>query len=471
MHVKFPRGPIHQSVLHVLSTEGKAIDSILYTKNKKHAGDESQIEFQNKPWWHTRTGLIRHVAEMLKIDPKLLGTDRPSNTFQNIIDQEISKLRKNKVIVDWNSSKHLGIFRLAEFPEEPVEKPRESMEGKIPTCTGEPPPIDTSSQNLKQKFLTIMSKSAKSNTYKFTLAKSLLDYCADHELLGNQVHEIPYRYFASRFLRYYWYQEYKYKMKQDFLTNGKPNVIQVINKVFGKNPPGDFELLDEQDVKTAENKILKEVFGSIAAKKSIVIPAFQKIPVGNGSEEMRIFYDYDNRRKILYLRPEAFEFFRKNNGMLSRVVLAEWAKFLEKTNLGLPRLVAKIEQYDVQREPLLPEYWKEYSPHFEHCFYCKDKLERDHTHVDHFIPWSYMFDNNAWNLVLSCKDCNCKKSDSLPQKEFLDMLIGRNKKYSGQIKKLRISLDQLNSGRGWSPEVKNHYENCNSYGFSIIHLP
>ncbi|MDI1495678.1 MAG: HNH endonuclease [Cenarchaeum symbiont of Oopsacas minuta] len=466
-----PRDEIRKAIMYVLSQNGKTISQIQDLTGRKYESDELQKDLYDKSCWLHRTDLIEYVAKILSIKQTFWGHKRESNKFHNTIDQEITKLRKNEIIMNLNNSKHFGIFRLKEYPSRPFPKPSPIINGRIPELTDQPKVLDMTTKNLKQKFLSIISKSAKSNTYKFTLAKSLLDYCRENSPNTNPTYVIPYEYFAGKFLRYYWYQEYKFKMKQDYRSNGKPKVIHAINDVFGTNPPGDFDLLDKHEIKKAEEKILKTVFGSIASKQSLVIPAFQEIPINKSTKEIRIFFDYDNVKKIIRLKPEAFEFFHKNNRILSKVVLAEWAKFLEKINLGLPRLIAKVENENILvRTALLSKYWKQYSPHFKHCFYCHNKLEYNYTNVDHFIPWSYIFDDNAWNLVLACKDCNCQKSDSLPKEEFLTMLIKRNENYSTKIPKLKLSLDQLDSGRGWELEIKNHYTNCNSHGFTIGHM-
>ncbi|WP_306453832.1 HNH endonuclease domain-containing protein [Bacillus sp. 7884-1] len=34
------------------------------------------------------------------------------------------------------------------------------------------------------------------------------------------------------------------------------------------------------------------------------------------------------------------------------------------------------------------------------------------THVDHFIPWSFVQADQLWNLVLSCNSCKVQKVTS-----------------------------------------------------------
>lgn len=70
--------------------------------------------------------------------------------------------------------------------------------------------------------------------------------------------------------------------------------------------------------------------------------------------------------------------------------------------------------------------------------------------------------------MLSCSRCNIKKSDALAREEFLEKLISRNSLYSEKYYELKKSLNDLDSGKGWEPEMRHNYEYCMGYGFSVI---
>ena len=78
-------------------------------------------------------------------------------------------------------------------------------------------------------------------------------------------------------------------------------------------------------------------------------------------------------------------------------------------------LAAKIDNEEAERYPLT-KYRKVFLEYSDHCFYCNNSLKSNHIHVDHFIPWSYIFDNNVWNLVLACQECNLKRVVLYPKK-------------------------------------------------------
>ena len=92
-----------------------------------------------------------------------------------------------------------------------------------------------------------------------------------------------------------------------------------------------------------------------------------------------------------------------------------WARFLEKVNDDdvLIRILEKLELATPQRKDLSlyrDILYKEFQE--DRCFYCGKKLDKN-IHVDHFIPWTFVKNDNLWNFVLTCPRCNLRKSDSL----------------------------------------------------------
>ena len=60
------------------------------------------------------------------------------------------------------------------------------------------------------------------------------------------------------------------------------------------------------------------------------------------------------------------------------------------------------------------------------CFYCGKLLDSGKVNLDHFVPWSFIKDDNLWNLVLACPTCNRSKNDKLPDEKYLELLVKRN---------------------------------------------
>lgn len=454
---------IQDFLIYKMSGHGQTISQIRQDSTRKILPDISQAQYEEKPIWHQRIDLIDYLAKEIKVGPHYYGPKRKSADFHNLVDQELGKLRKKRATIRWGGNLHTGILRLARVEQRPTKPVMGLMETQIHADTG------TDRIPLKEAFISILTLGKKSNTYKFALARALIEYCKNTQSSIDAL-DIPYSYFADKFLEYYWHQEYRYRIKQDFQTNSTPKVIQAINNVFKNNSCSNFEEISDEEKRLGRETLLKTVFGHARSKTSLVVPKFQNLSEGSISVLKKIFYDYDDDAKIVRLRPEAFDFFKNNHKILSMAVLSEWAKFLEKINKSLPMLVAKIEQDEMRRESLV-KFRKMYMNHENHCFYCGSKLEAHYIHVDHFLPWSYIFENQAWNLVLACSKCNLKKSASLPQEDFQQELIQRNDRYRGQIWELDHSLRIIDTRFGWKREIENHYATCKEYGFRIVWLP
>ena len=264
-------------------------------------------------------------------------------------------------------------------------------------------------------------------------------------------------------------------MKQDFKKERNPMVINVMNDVFKnkngesrvKDIPEHFSMVDEEQKHKAKCGILKNVFGHARKKTSLVVPRFQNINLDGETVEYEIFYSYNDKMQKIYLRPEALYFFQTNHAILSKAVITVWAKFLERINGTLPSLVSKIEKYDMRRGSLTHYYnmWRKLT---DCCFYCGTTLEKNYTDVDHFIPWSYIFSNEAWNLVLACRSCNCKKSNHFPKRGdgFVIDLVNRNEKYRKKINELKLSMIRNKTKADWRTEIDHHYDISETYGFS-----
>jgi len=215
-------------------------------------------------------------------------------------------------------------------------------------------------------------------------------------------------------------------------------------------------------IKLAEEEITRKCFDE-------VVPRFQTIREGSSFVTKKIFYDYDESKGKIYVKPEALLFFKQNYPFLFKAVIFEWAKFLEKINT-VPKLISKIESDEVRRHSL-QKYKTILEKSFKNCFYCNVELKTTKVHVDHFIPWSYIFEDEIWNFVLSCSDCNLKKLDSLATTSFQEKIITRNKDYAEKIDGLKKSLNLLDSGNGWANALGDHYENCGDFGFTVVELP
>ena len=329
----------------------------------------------------------------------------------------------------------------------------------------------TSDKDFEQIFMNVLDLSAKDNTYKFAFARFLLEYSNNH----TNTH-VKFSTIAEYFLKYYWRQECKSKLKQAPQVEKMPEIIKIIQKEFDKPYyPQTFDKIKEDEpekILECIEKIVKYCFHNVTWR-------FQKVKIGKTNKEMKIFFDFkiariknSNRKYIdldygINLNPKAMYFFKTYNTVLSKAVTVEWARFLEKLNSGVPQLIPKTEGEIVQRTNLT-KYRKALEPFFKNCFYCNNLLiPGRETHVEHVIPFDYIAEDKMWNFTLACQNCNLKKLGSLPPEEYLDELIKRNKNYGEKIPMLKKSLTILGLEL-FEKIIRDHYENAKSHGYMVL---
>jgi HNH endonuclease len=331
----------------------------------------------------------------------------------------------------------------------------------------------SSMDDLPYFFNSILTKGKKDNTYKFALARFLVDYTYNlddayfNKKMENNTNEIiQFATISKAFLKYYWHQICRYKIKQNYNIEKPPLIVKIIQEIFGKDyNPKPFRVVEKEEKKkiiNGETQITKKCFVE-------VIPRFQNIIDGIHVRSNEIFYEYNNNS--ISVNPQALRFFRENHTFLYKAIILEWSRFLEKINRGLPMLISKVESDETRRNSLEAPY-KILRKYVDKCFYCDNplSLDRSTVHVDHFIPWAYVFEDEIWNLVLACDDCNRMKRDSLYPSDYIDKIVDRNTKYYNKIEELNKSLLRLDSGMKWEKAIRRHYQNCKDYGFTVINL-
>ena len=327
----------------------------------------------------------------------------------------------------------------------------------------------TTDEEFQITLMNILDLSSKDNTYKFAFMRFLIDYCND----SSDTH-VEFKIIAKYFFKYYWLQECKSRFKQAPQIEKKPEIIKIIRKEFDKPYyPQTFDKISQDEpekIQKCIEKIVKLGFHNVTWR-------FQKLKSGTTTKEKKIFFNYtisrvkhSNKKYVdldigIDINPKAIEFFKKYNPVLKKAVNLEWARFLEKLNLGVPRLIQKTEGEIIPRTAL-GKYRKALEPFFKNCFYCQNQLSKNETHVEHVIPFDYIAEDNIWNFTLACQKCNCIKLGSLPPKKFLNELIIRNKNYRNKIPMLEKSLTLL--GTNHEKIIYDHFENAKSHGYVVL---
>jgi len=148
------------------------------------------------------------------------------------------------------------------------------------------------------------------------------------------------------------------------------------------------------------------------------------------------------------ITPKARSFLIDQAQALEVIANFYWAEFLENCNRLAPRIVQKVSREGASRKSL-QKYLKILLTESRSCFYCGSAFgELIVPTVDHVIPWSFLLEDDLWDLVLACDTCNAGKSDWLPSDAFIKKLLLRNRALSREGISLAIA----------EPEVERLYQ-------------
>ena len=163
------------------------------------------------------------------------------------------------------------------------------------------------------------------------------------------------------------------------------------------------------------------------------------------------FIEQDGKRAIqinLYWD----NYLRTHFKIIYRWVLWEWSCYLQIRNPNTPAILNKIIP-PTARQPLTPHaaVWKQAikAGMSVNCIYTGEALTNQPFALDHFLPWSFVCHNQFWNLTPVTTRVNSKKSNLLPLKESINLLVE-------QQHELITLTSTLYSPRKWQNLIASH---------------
>lgn len=264
-------------------------------------------------------------------------------------------------------------------------------------------------------FLNSLAK--KTATYKYAFFKAILDNLFN----VNENLELEFICLSDSFSKMYWNLIAKYKLPQ-YQNGGRVSLIEkAIYDIINNN-----QLLDEIDFDSLNEKEQNEYLSR--TKNVIGINVVGALYSDLNSN----IYGFDKSKKIIWFNNESYNFLTKYKSALEKLNYYAWILWMEN-NLSIANkeegnLAIKLDT-STKRESL--ELFKKSlfdSGDILECFYCGSPVSLKGCHMDHFIPWSFVKDDQIWNLVFSCSHCNESKNNKIPSYEYLNKLLERNKR-------------------------------------------
>ncbi|MGX5203208.1 HNH endonuclease domain-containing protein [Aliikangiella sp. IMCC44632] len=132
-----------------------------------------------------------------------------------------------------------------------------------------------------------------------------------------------------------------------------------------------------------------------------------------------------NSKLAIEIHPLWYEYFISNLSIIQSWFSWHWCKYLQLKNPHVPAIIEKAFP-PKNRSSLAKQtnYWKVIMQKVNvKCIYSGKLLNNQRFELDHFLPWSFVNHNQAWNLVPVIPSANSAKSNSLPHNKYLKPFI------------------------------------------------
>jgi len=281
-----------------------------------------------------------------------------------------------------------------------------------------------------REWFEIIENMKNSNTYKLAWGRSILDiaisggYSIDNNQAVFQVSLI-----AEKMIKYYWDQTYYFNLKQGPI-NKQPVLLTHVQELiqYYKEKTGNINPIwynkAEQTLKE-DTKYFNKVISK--AVKIINQDVAWRFPNANDFEIYKLEPADKPIKKLLITSQDDAKILSDYGVLLMQLINYKWVQLLELYNRS-PRIASKISGFDrgqIDRKNLA-KYKAILLRQFKNRnvidFYTGKVLQENEISVDHVIPWSFMYSDDIWNLVITSKSNNSSKLNKIPSSNYIEKL-------------------------------------------------
>lgn len=306
--------------------------------------------------------------------------------------------------------------------------------------------------NYINQWLKILDEMHNDNTYKLAFGRALIENIAfsQYETVEDAV-IIDFDEISKCMLKYYWNQIFYFNLKQAPYANKEPVIckdtkvlIELYKNITKSAIPKWYDEAVTEIKKAAPDiylKTLKHI------SKTLHENVCWRFKIANGSEVN--IYKYTPKISKIIFSVENVCLLSEYSIIISKLLNYKWTQLLEKFNY-CPKIACKVN--GISETKLRRNSLKKYKEALllEHSgkaidFYTGEEVDVDDISIDHVIPWSFMYSDDIWNLVITSRSRNSSKSNSIPDDKTIERLKERNIKMinilSGSLKSdLEISI-------------------------------
>ena len=289
-----------------------------------------------------------------------------------------------------------------------------------------------------QDWIEVIESGKNTNTYKPAFAKALLECVAANRyfFINQDTAMVYFKDIAECIIRYYWNQLFFFKLRQQS-GDKVPVIYQCVNALVEKYKElrqTSIACWADEGLKFIKENAESGFYETLLKKAALTLnkDVAYRLPVVNGTEYPIYSFDRKNASK-LYLKREDIDKLKEFSSILVPLINYRWSLLLEKYN-NSPNILLKVKNTsnNTIRRNDLSEYkniliQNEFSNHKPIDFYSGILIPQKEISVDHVIPWSFLYRDDIWNLVLTSKSNNSSKSNNKPNEVTIRNLEERNR--------------------------------------------
>ncbi len=179
------------------------------------------------------------------------------------------------------------------------------------------------------------------------------------------------------------------------------------------------------------------------------------------------FDQMDGLRTKIHFNENWSEYIRRNQVIIKGWLKYNLVEYIQRRNPNVPGIIEKLYPSQERKLEDVQKYWKKImtiQPVME--IYGNTELSENEISIDHFVPWSYVANDEIWNLHPTTRSINSAKSNNLPKWDiYFEKLTDIEYlsyqlmwKYEGIHKEFdKVKKKHLNSsmveGRLYAPEL------------------
>lgn len=302
------------------------------------------------------------------------------------------------------------------------------------------------------KWFEIINKMSNTNTYKLAWGRAIVEHISRINDFSQPKILIHFDDISFNIIKYYWNQTFFFDLKQSSSRAEQPLIYQKITQLIEeyqtryRNIPEWFDKAILKFPKEKCDRLVKDV--SNILKKDVS----WRFPFVEGNKIS--IYDLDLDDKTILIESVSAKEIQVFSEVLIQLLNYKWAQLLEQYNTA-PRIASKVKGLSdskIKRKSL--SNYKDILLKLHNNevldFYTNEPIEQTDISIDHFIPWSYIYSDDIWNLVITSKKNNSAKSNRIPNKDYIEKLEERNRQLLGVLEDEKLKNELIIS-------LEHHY--------------